>query len=188
MTNKHDGTALLVMDVQNGIVERFISDTSTLQPFRDAVDVARKHAIPVLFIRVAFSSNYAEIGPYNKSFSQIAKRKDMAITDHATQIHDAVKPQEDETIITKYRVSAFAGSTLDVVLRANRIHKLILCGIATSGVVLSTVREAADQDFELTVLEDACLDADPEVHRVLTQKVFPRQAEVVTVADWSQSL
>lgn len=49
---------------------------------------------------------------------------------------------------------------------------------------LSTLGQAADLDFGLTVLADGCLDADTEVHRVLTEKVFPRQAEVTTVADW----
>ena len=58
--------------------------------------------------------------------------------------------------------------------------------MATSGVVLSTVRQAADLDYRLVVLADGCLDADPEVHRVLTEKVFPRQADVLTVADWIQ--
>ena len=64
----------------------------------------------------------------------------------------------------------------------------MLTGIATSGVVLSTLRQAADLDFELTVLSDACADRDDEVHRVLTEKVFPRQALVTTVADWASSL
>jgi nicotinamidase-related amidase len=50
------------------------------------------------------------------------------------------------------------------------------------------LREAADKDFKLTVLSDACLDADPEVHRVLTEKVFPRQADVLTVDAWIDSL
>jgi nicotinamidase-related amidase len=71
--------------------------------------------------------------------------------------------------------------------RPRRRH-LVLCGIATSGVVLSTLRAAADLDFELTVLHDACVDGDPEVHRVLTEKVFPRQAAVLDVAAWSAGL
>jgi len=61
----------------------------------------------------------------------------------------------------------------------------VLCGIATSGVVLSTLRQAADLDYRLTVLRDACADAEAEVHRVLTEKVFPRQADVVDVAHWA---
>jgi nicotinamidase-related amidase len=90
--------------------------------------------------------------------------------------------------VRKLRVSAFTGSDLEVVLRAQGIEHLVLAGIATSGVVLSTARAAADLDYRLTVLSDGCLDADPEVHRVLLEKVFPRQAEVATIADWAASL
>jgi len=61
----------------------------------------------------------------------------------------------------------------------------VLTGVATSGVVLSTLRQAADLDYRLTVLSDGCLDNDPEVHTVLTAKVFPAQAEVTTVAGWA---
>ena len=86
--------------------------------------------------------------------------------------------------MTKKRVSAFAGSDLELVLRAREVTHLVLGGIATSGVVLSTVRAAADSDYRLTVLADLCLDGDEEVHRVLTGKVFPRQAEVIASADW----
>ena len=56
----------------------------------------------------------------------------------------------------------------------------MLFGIATSGIVLSTVRAATDLDFTCVVVKDACLDADAEVHRVLTEKVFAAQATVVT--------
>jgi nicotinamidase-related amidase len=69
-------------------------------------------------------------------------------------------------------------------LRAGEIDTLVLTGVSTSGVVLSTIREAADRDFGLVVLADGCLDGDPEVHRVLTEKVFPRQADVITVEEW----
>jgi nicotinamidase-related amidase len=81
-------------------------------------------------------------------------------------------------------VSAFAGSDLDVVLRSQKIDSLVLTGIATSGVVLSTLRQAADLDFRLTVLRDGCEDADPEVHRVLMDKLFPRQAAVELASEW----
>jgi nicotinamidase-related amidase len=85
-------------------------------------------------------------------------------------------------------VSAFSGSDLDVLLRGVGADALILAGISTSGVVLSTLRQAADLDYRLTVLADACADRDPEVHRVLTEKVFPRQALVATTDEWIQTL
>ena len=179
---------LLVMDVQQGIVQRFAVGPQALQPFRRAVDAARAAHVPVLFVRVAFRSGYPEVSPRNKSFSALSARGGLGRDDASTQIHPSVAPNSDEIVITKLRVSAFAGSDLEVVLRAEQIDTLVLAGIATSGVVLSTVREAADKDYRLVVLSDACLDADPEVHRVLTEKVFPRQADVMTVDAWTESL
>ena len=67
------------------------------------------------------------------------------------------------------------------------IHHLVLMGVATSGVVLSTLCDAADRDYSLTVLSDACGDPDPEVHRILTERVFTKRACVMTVAEWSAS-
>ena len=157
-------------------------------PFTKAVDAARVHGMPVIFVRVAFREGYPEVSSRNKSFSAIGKFGSFTVADVATQIHVSVRPRPEELVVTKLRVSAFAGSDLEVILRARQIDTLILCGISTSGVVLSTMREAADKDFALTILSDACLDADPEVHRVLTEKVFPRQAEVLTVNAWIDTL
>jgi nicotinamidase-related amidase len=77
---------------------------------------------------------------------------------------------------------------METLLKAKGVTHLVLMGIATSGVVLSTVRWAADADYEITVLTDCCADADEEVHRVLTQKVFPRQATVATAGEFSQAV
>ena len=77
----------------------------------------------------------------------------MRIDDPSTEVHAAVAPEPGEVVVTKKRVSAFAGSDLDVVLRGLDVDALVLTGIATSGVVLSTLRMAADLDYELTVLE-----------------------------------
>ncbi len=188
MSNQTLKSALLVMDLQNGIVSRFAENEDAIVPFQKAIASARAHNIPVIYVRVGFSEGYPEVSPKNKGFSAIAEHGGMTLNDASTQIHESVKPQQGEPIVTKYRISAFAGSTLEVILRAQQIDTLIISGISTSGVVLSTVREAADKDFQLTVLSDACLDSDPDVHRVLTEKVFPRQAEVLTVDAWSETL
>jgi|GEM_PF-6092064 len=67
--------------------------------------------------------------------------------------------QGDESVITKHRVNAFAGTDLDMILRANEIYTLKLLGIATSEVVLSTLLHARDADYRLFVLKDCCTDA-----------------------------
>jgi nicotinamidase-related amidase len=189
MINSPSKSALLVMDMQNSVVSRFVDNKKALLPFQKAIEAARSHAIPVIYVRVAFRAGYPEISPRNKMFGGIASRTgSTAAPEAAIQIHESVQPRPDELIVTKVRVSAFAGSDLEVILRANQIDTLILSGIATSGVVLSTLREAADKDYALKVLSDACIDADPEVQRVLIDKVFPRQAEVVSVDAWVNSL
>lgn len=184
-TNK---TALLVMDMQNCIVSQFGESTNVLVTVQKAIEAARQNNIPVIFVRVGFSEGYPEISSQNKLFAGISKISGMTVSDEATQIHEAVHPKPNEPVVTKYRVSAFAGSNLEVILRSQQINTLILSGVATSGVVLSTLLEAADKDFILTVLLDACFDSDPEIHRVLTEKVFPRQADVLTVNAWIDSL
>ncbi|MFD4561140.1 cysteine hydrolase family protein [Streptomyces sp. NPDC058469] len=174
--------ALLVMDVQRMIVDRY-PDPAYLPRLREAIDAARANGVRVIYVTVGFRPGAPEISPRNKLFGRLAGAPTSAAA-QANEIHPDVAPGPGDILVTKRRVSAFAGSDLDMVLRANDIDHLVLTGIATSGVVLSTLRQAADLDFTLTVLSDGCLDNDPEVHRVLTEKVFPMQAEVSTVADW----
>lgn len=180
--------ALLLMDFQVGVVAGFPGSTRAVGSARAALDGARRHRVPVVFVRVGFRAGAPEASPHNKTFSALAERTDMGERDPGTQVVGELEPLPDEVVVVKRRVSAFTGSDLEVVLRAAGIDHLVLSGIATSGVVLSTLREAADRDYRLTVLADACLDRDIEVHRVLTETVFPRQAGVVTVDEWVTSL
>jgi len=182
-------TALLIMDVQNGIVDRLAEGADTLLDAVSAArDTARAAGIAVLYVRVAFREGSPEVSAKNKSFSLIAGSSLLSEDNESTRIHDRLTPGEGEVLVTKRRVSAFAGSDLDVVLRANGVDHVVLCGIATSGVILSTTRQAADLDLQITILSDACADADPEVQRVLMEKVFPRQATVTTTGEWAQQL
>ncbi|GAA1563175.1 isochorismatase family cysteine hydrolase [Brevibacterium picturae] len=175
---------LLAMDFQNGIAgDEAFTTTGVLERARDAVAAARQKGIPVIWVRVALREGHPELAE-TASFAQIAAHGDLDEAHASTSIHDTLGRHEHEPIVTKRRISAFAGSDLDVLLRGYGADTLILAGVATSGVVLSTIRQAADLDFRVTVLSDACADRDEEVHRVLTQKIFPKQASVLTVADW----
>ncbi len=190
----NDGTtssrdALLIMDVQQGIVQRFGDDQGLLGRLANAHAAARAAGIPVIYVVVQFRKGYPEVSARNRAFAAIrGAGAAMEESNPATAIHQAVTPQDGDIVVTKRRVSAFSGSDLDVVLRALQVDGLVLTGIATSGVVLSTLRAAADMDFRCTVLADCCADGDEEVHRVLTTKVFPRQAAVLTVDAWQAGL
>ena len=103
-------------------------------------------------------------------------------------IHPGVSPIDGEVVVGKHRVNALYGTDLDMTLRANQIDTIILLGYATSGVVLSTTRFAADSDYSIIIVEDCCADTDPEVHNFLMEKIFPRQADIVTSADVIKAL
>lgn len=186
-THAHAHTALLVMDMQAGIVSRYTQEGDFLAPVRTAIGAARAAALPVIYVVIGFRPGYPEVSARNKSFSAI-KQQPSALTAPAMEIHPAIAPQSTDIVVTKRRVSAFSGSDLEVVLRGQDISHLVLCGIATSGVVLSTLREAADKDYQLTVLADCCFDNDEEVQRVLLSKVFPRQADVIQTEAWTTKL
>jgi nicotinamidase-related amidase len=179
---------LLVMDFQQGIVAR-LGNEAVLAAAGRAVEAARAAGVRVMFVRVAFRPGFPEAAESNRTFGGIRGNGDAMTQDSPlTQIHPALAPRPDEPVIVKRRVSAFSGSDLDVLLRGARAGSLVLAGISTSGVVLSTLRQAADLDYRLTVLADACADPDAEIHRVLTEKVFPRQADVVGVDGWAGTL
>ena len=175
------------MDYQNGVVANFPDAAEVMARVSKVVDGARRAKIPVVYIVVSFQEGFPEIGP-KSNFRMIKERMGHAFQGEGHQVHPALAPKPGEPIISKKRVSAFAGSDLDLYLRSHDIDHLVLMGIATSGVVLSTARQAFDMDYKMTIISDGCADGDPEVHRVLMEKIFARSATVQTAADFLASL
>jgi nicotinamidase-related amidase len=176
-------TALLIMDYQNGIIPMAPNPEELLGGARQAIDLIRSHGGTIGYVRVGFA-DASELG------GSMAKRVGGAAalehfhTDHAnTQIHDQVAPEQGDIVVRKNRVGPFGSTDLHEQLQARGIDTLVLAGISTSGVVLSTVRDAYDRDYRLIVLADLCADRDPEVHEVLVGRVFPGQAEVISSAE-----
>ncbi len=184
-TNKQN-TALLVMDMQAAILGMAPNGTAIIGTVAKAIASARSRKIPVIYVVVGFRQGGPEVSMNNKGFSANKERYANMNMEEFMKVHPDVAPQPGEIIVTKRRVSAFTGSDLEVVLRAQEIKHIILTGISTSGVVLSTVREAADKDYGMTVIADCCTDPDEEAHNVLTTKVFPRQADVITLEQWNK--
>ena len=182
-------TAVLIMDYQNDIVSGLtVHHPALLDRAAAVLSGARLAGIPVIYVIVCFRPGYPEISERNPLFRSLKAAGRLVEGTPGAAIHHHVAPQPTEVIVTKRRVGAFGTTDLDSILRAHQVTRLVLLGIATSGVVLSTVRWAADADFDLIVLEDCCADADEEVHRVLMHKVFPRQATVVQAQEFLQAL
>jgi nicotinamidase-related amidase len=175
--------ALLLMDFQNAIVGMVgEGGAALLERAQKGRAAARAAGMAVMHVRVAFSdADYAAVSPRNKSFAALGKSRFLTEGTPAAAIHDALAPSDVEEVFTKHRVGAFGTTNLAERLAARGIDTLVLAGIATSGVVLSTLRDGADRDYRLFVLSDVCADMDAEVHRVLMEKVFPRQADVIAL-------
>jgi nicotinamidase-related amidase len=173
-------TALLIADFYAEMMRTLphAVDRMVVQKAQAVQRAARDAGILVCYSATVFRPGYVEISDRNKSFSQRKRSGQPAAADPVELIHPAVKPMDGEVVVGKHRVNAMYGTGLDLVLRANDIDTLVILGYATSGVVLSTVRYAADLDYRLFVVEDCCSDQDPEVHDFLTQRIFPRQADV----------
>ena len=182
-------TALLVMDFQSEVVT-MLGDRAAAALGRAAglCAAARTANVPVIYVVVGFRPGYPELNPRNASFAAVAHSGRFVAATPGADIAAAIRPVEGDVVVVKHRVSAFAGTDLEMLLRAKAIDTLVLCGIATSGVVLSTARHAADADYRLVVVADCCADRDDEVHRVLTEKVFVRQATVTSASELTAAL
>jgi nicotinamidase-related amidase len=177
-------TALLVMDFQRGITGRMPGLDPLIARVRQAIADVREHGGTIGYVRVAFTEDdWAAVPAANKVFAQAAQNRMMHHEDPATVIHDDLAPEPGDIVVRKTRVGAMSTTDLDRQLRDRGIDTLVLAGLSTSGVVLSTLIEAADRDYQLYVLADGTDDPDAETRDVLLSRVFPRRAQVIGTAD-----
>ena len=176
-------TALLVMDFQQGVLQRISGLEPLLGRVQRAIADVRDHGGTIGYVRVAFTEqDWAAVPAANPIFARAAQDRSMHHEDPATAIHDSLAPQPGDIVVRKTRVGAMSTTDLDRQLRDRGIDTLVLAGISTSGVVLATVIEAADRDYRLYVLSDGTEDPDEQTRDVLLGKVFPRRAQVIDTA------
>jgi nicotinamidase-related amidase len=175
-------TALVLMDFQSTTID-LLNAADAAERANQVRSACRARDVLVVFIRVAYRPGYPEISSRNLIGKQLVSAGmflEGAAGTEISPIFSGDEPAPNEVTLTKTRVGAFRGTGLDALLRAHDVQTVVLAGIATSGVVLSTVRDAADRDYNIVVLRDCCADRDTTVHQVLMDHVFPRQAVVLT--------
>ena len=166
-----------------GIIPLIPNPAELLAGARRAINLIRSCGGTIGYVRAGFT-DASEIGGTMGRRNGDAAALEHFHADHAnTQIHADVAPEEGDNVVRKSRVGPFGTTDLHKQLQGRGIGTLVLAGISTSGVVLSTVRDGHDRDYRLIVLADLCADRDAEVHEVLMRKVFPRQADVLSAAD-----
>lgn len=177
-------TALIIGDIQRGITGSYPFARQVIPPLTELLPRARAAGVLVVFVRIAFRPNRADLPPGNALFS--------AFFDSGAMFHEGspdtevdLPVQHEDVVILKRRASAFAGTDLDLVLRAHAVDTIAVAGVATSAMVAATCYDAADRGYRVTVLRDGCADSDPAVQDFFMDKVFPSRAhEVVSCARW----
>lgn len=184
-------TAVIAMDCQVGIVsiyakpkEEFVERASSV------LRAARTAGMTVVLVQVGFRPGLPEVSDRNKFFAAIksSSQHQSLFQGDLGAIQAELGPEPGDIVVVKHRVSAFAGTDLELILRAKQIDTIVLFGISTSGVVLSTLLEANDADYRVVVIADCCADLDAELHVALLTGLFPRRADAATAADFVKAL
>ena len=184
-------TAVLSMDCQTGIVSIYAKDDkgAFLARASSVLTHARTVGMTVIYVQVGFRPGLPEVSSRNSLFAAIksSAQHQKLFEGPLGAIAPEITPKQDDIVVTKHRVSAFVGTDLAMILRANEIDTLVLFGIATSGVVLSTLLEAVDADFRLCVIKDCCADLDSGLHDYLISKFFPSRATVLSTPQFLEA-
>jgi nicotinamidase-related amidase len=182
-------SALLVMHVQPPLTE-MAPETAWIGRIADAVAAARAAGIVVVYVTLSFRPGYPEL-PADSPNRLVLAPAGLFVSRKSDATHPAVEPRPGDIVVATPRVGAFAGTDLDILLRVKGISQLVLTGTSTGGVVLSTLVSALERDLQVTVLQDACADADQALHESLLRHFgagTPWAATVVTTAAWIRSL
>ncbi|MGH8921786.1 MAG: cysteine hydrolase family protein [Actinomycetes bacterium] len=177
-------TALIVGDLQRGITRDYAFARQVLAPVTDLLARARAAGALVVFVHTAFRVNRADLPPGDTVLAGFFEAGDT-FHEGSPGTEPVLPVLGDEVVVLKRRASAFAGTDLDLVLRARGVDEVAVAGVATSAMVAATCYDAADRGYGVSVLSDGCADAESEVHDFFVRKVFPsRGFEVRSCADW----
>lgn len=168
-------TIFLVMDMMNDLVAEDgfsaqtygvqVKERGVLERTAGAIAAARQAGAKIGFVRVGFSSDYREAPANSPIFSGARKNGIFQLGTRGTEVHPALAPQASDFDIVKHRVSPFYGTSLEPILRAGGIERIVMCGVSTNGVVHSGAREAHDRDYEVVILDDCCAGVTADEHR-----------------------
>ncbi|MBF4163281.1 cysteine hydrolase family protein [Nocardioides acrostichi] len=178
-------TALLVMDYQPSILGGLSDADELVGRCAETVASARAAGIHVAFVRVAFKESDLDGFPSHSAMGARIKSAGPAMHADAptTQVRAELGATDEDVAVRKVRVGSFSTTDLDTRLANKGVTRVLLAGVHTSGVVLTTVREAHDLDYEVVVLSDLCGDPDQSVHDFLVEQIFPKQGTVMTARE-----
>jgi nicotinamidase-related amidase len=183
-------TALVIMDYQPATLGFLADSDAFAATAQSAADALRAAGGKVVFVRVAFTdADYAQFPSRSVMGQRVtANRPGLDADSPTSALHGGLAVADGDLVVRKTRVGSFSTTKLNAALTDSEIDTLLLAGVHTSGAVLTTVREAHDLDYDVTVLADACADPDDDAHAFLIGNVFPRQARVIRTDELLASL
>lgn len=169
-------TALVMIDLQNGIASRQVaphSGADVVARARKIADAMRAKGAAIVWVRVLL--NELSFGPADVSMHAPDAPPAPA---SASELVDGIGAQAGDIVVAKRQWGAFYGTDLELQLRRRGIDTIVLGGIATNMGVESTARAAFDRGFELVFVEDATSGLNEEMHRFSFGKLFPLMGRV----------
>ncbi len=188
-----DHTAIIVVDVQNdfcadegwmgkGVRNLDLQGIQTMVPrLENFINAARAHDVAVVWIRCAYDDIYIA----NNQKERTQRRKygcAPCLSDTWGQEFYVLKPQPGEVIVTKHRYDAFEGTNLDVILKSNGIHTLLMTGCTTECCVESASRHGFFLGYYIVLVEDCCGTYDPALQEG-TKRIIDAYFGVVSNAN-----
>ena len=170
-------TALVVIDLQKGIVGRELAPRSAGEAVRNAAALAaafRESGSFVVLVNVAFKDGKDAL---SVPCDQPMQRSSKPPADWADLVPE-LKAQESDLRITKRQWGAFHGTELDLQLRRRGIATIVLCGISTNIGVETTAREAYQLGYAQIFAEDAMAAMSEPEHESSVKYIFPRIGHV----------
>jgi nicotinamidase-related amidase len=154
----------------------------TLENTAEAIRKARAAGVPIGYVRVGFSADYRECPPKSRIFQGAKKAGLFKLGSWGTEVHPLLAAQPGDFDIVKHRVSPFYATALEPILHALGVRRLYVCGVSTSGAVLSAAKDGHDRDYEVFVLEDCSAALTEAQHRAVIEQMN-RMTTIVTSKD-----
>lgn len=184
LTTIDDNTALVLIDLQNGIMSAPATPHSAADVLARSVELAevfREHGAPVVLVRVSRAPNGIDWVPGRTE--QGGRTSNGTPPQGWDQIVDDLAGHAGDIVVTKRNWGAFYGTDLDLQLRRRGVTQIVLGGVATSIGVDSTARAAFEHGYHVTLATDAMSDLDADAHRHSVEKIFPRLGETGTTTE-----
>ncbi|HEY0686648.1 MAG TPA: isochorismatase family cysteine hydrolase [Steroidobacter sp.] len=172
-----DRAALVVMHYQVDVFTILFGEQPSplLDKCNELIRRWRVTGRPVLFPNFFLGENYEHASKNNRLISSIVPTGYF----RNAQPMKGLAIERDDVFYACPRASVFHGTTLDADLRARGVSTLVMAGISTTGVVLSSITWASDADYDVRLVRDCCYDPDRAAHEALFRTGFGGRVEVV---------